>query len=377
MKYVKQIDALRAIAACMVIFNHWMPQRYFLSRIGFAAFGVEIFFVLSGFLITWILLENKKTLDAGVQSAGSIFKNFYIRRSLRIFPIYYMVVILLALLAFTGMPGLNFNAAYFFTYTTNFYFFNIKTLEGLGGHLWSLAVEEQFYLIWPAALLFIRGRYSVVIIIAFTMIGVISDIALRNVDYGFLITLTCFHLFGAGAFLAWLKVNNVKAIKKLYTVLKVAAPLALMYYVSIWMSLLPLFGVTLRILDGIMALFVLTHLIYRDDQGRTPAMGFIWNNRYLIEMGKISYGIYLYHPFVKVLLYKVFSLLNIELSAYMPYYIADFLFLLICFAALLAVSRLSWIIIEKPLLNLKKYFTYHQTPAPGYLAAEAIIPEQK
>ena len=143
---------LRAISIGLVVFGHVLKTSDALSRmtwLGYlAGFGVRTFFVISGFLISTLLFhEMKKT---GRISLGK----FYFRRTFRIFPAFYAYVAVIAALAAAGkvelLPGDILHAV---TYTTNYHHDRSWYL----GHLWSLSVEEQFYLLWPAALLLL-GR---------------------------------------------------------------------------------------------------------------------------------------------------------------------------------------------------------------------------
>ena len=92
MNYIKPLDSLRAIAVFLVIIWHWLGKSNGLNNFPNGPMGVVIFFVLSGFLITRILLEGRNKIESAGSSKMIFFKNFYIRRSLRIFPLYYIVV---------------------------------------------------------------------------------------------------------------------------------------------------------------------------------------------------------------------------------------------------------------------------------------------
>jgi peptidoglycan/LPS O-acetylase OafA/YrhL len=144
-RHMPVLDGLRAIAALLVVLYHF-DERRFLPAGGF---GVLVFFVLSGFLITWLLC-------AEVERTGKVsLRRFYARRSLRIFPAFYVywaitTAMLLVLQARTGKPVPWAQAASSFFYVCNYY-------QGLHhyppsgySHTWSLGVEEQFYLVWPA-----------------------------------------------------------------------------------------------------------------------------------------------------------------------------------------------------------------------------------
>ena len=95
MPYIKQLDSIRGIAVLLVMLSHWIPTSF--SHLG-AFIGVNTFFVLSGFLISNILFYNKNEAEAAGYSKLLVLNNFYFRRTLRIFPIYFLVVIILALL---------------------------------------------------------------------------------------------------------------------------------------------------------------------------------------------------------------------------------------------------------------------------------------
>ena len=135
---IPALDGMRAVAVFLVIIYHF----------GFArvpgGLGVLIFFVLSGFLITWLLLkENDGTGRVSLRS-------FYLRRALRIFPAFYCFWLgTVALLAFTGRHIEWPHAISVFFYTSNYYQGIFKPADSFVSHTWSLAIEEQFYLLWP------------------------------------------------------------------------------------------------------------------------------------------------------------------------------------------------------------------------------------
>jgi peptidoglycan/LPS O-acetylase OafA/YrhL len=147
---IKSLDGLRAISIFIVLAAHvaetanlrYDPYTRFVSNVG--SFGVKIFFVISGFLITTLLLAEERR--HGRISLGM----FYLRRAFRILPVAYLFIAVVAALALTGIINLpGHNLLYAVTFTMN------MAPEGTWwtGHLWSLAIEEQFYLIWPLVFL--------------------------------------------------------------------------------------------------------------------------------------------------------------------------------------------------------------------------------
>src|SRR5688572_26501202 len=98
MNYIKQLDGLRAIAVLLVIITHWFPEGHPLNTYTSFFNGVDIFFALSGFLITRILLNNRIEAEQTGQAKTSVLKNFFMRRTLRIFPVYYLLITILFVL---------------------------------------------------------------------------------------------------------------------------------------------------------------------------------------------------------------------------------------------------------------------------------------
>lgn len=367
MKYIKQLDSIRAIAVLLVMISHWIPTTYLINKIPNGGLGVDMFFVLSGFLITWILLDNRQKADLENAGKGMIIKNFYIRRTLRIFPIYYLVVFLL--LIFSSYTGTDIKTSYpyYLTYTSNFYIHDNGEWPGILSHLWSLAVEEQFYLIWPALMLFVNKRYLLHVIYIFIGVGVLSQFLFITDPMGPIITTACFHAFGAGALLAWHLVYNKEGLPKLYKATKVLAAIAFVFFVAVVVK--PEWNIikVFRVISTAFGLFIITYLIYTLPTGKLK-FGFIWNNRVLIFLGKISYGLYLYHNIIPYFTNKVMEKMGISLHNLLPYKLGSLLTIGINLSILMVVSWFSWILIEKPVLGLKKYFEYsghEKHPQPG------------
>lgn len=358
MRYIKQLDTLRAIAVILVIISHWIPATSLVNRMPNGAIGVDIFFVLSGFLISQILFNQRNNAEILNIPTSSVVKNFYVRRTLRIFPIYYLTIF--GLLLISKSTGTNIQSAfgYFVTYTSNFYFFEIQTWDGMLSHLWSLAVEEQFYLIWPWIILFAKKKYFPHIISGFILIGISSQYLMRDIRMSSLLTFTCFDAFGLGALLAWVMTCCKDKLAKFHIIMSVVAAIATFFFVygliqKEWVIL------PLRTIVSLIALSIITYIVI-NGEANSLRFKFILNNKILIFLGKISYGLYLYHNIVPSTLNS--RIIDKYLNPLLPdliynKYHAD-LFLLENTILLIAVAWLSYIFIEKPLLNLKKYFEY-------------------
>ena len=162
------LDGLRALSVLCVVYGHllWVPSFPFKGLVRVlnpAGLGVNVFFVISGFLITTILLKEK-------DATGRVsLRRFYLRRSLRIFPAYYVFLICVFALAFAGVIALE-RSDYLYTLS---YTFNLKGHQATWwvGHTWSLAVEEQFYLLWPLCVSRLRTTTLTRLAIGFVAAG--------------------------------------------------------------------------------------------------------------------------------------------------------------------------------------------------------------
>jgi peptidoglycan/LPS O-acetylase OafA/YrhL len=160
MKHVTALDGIRGIAILAVILFHYT----FLS---FGWAGVQLFFVLSGYLITSILVADSDL------PAKLYFQRFYWRRTLRIFPLYFGYLgVLLAVFLATGKPAVFGRCwQYLFTYTLNFQRLQPRFPNNVFfGHFWSLAVEEQFYLVWPLLIFLLSTRGRRVLVLALLLL---------------------------------------------------------------------------------------------------------------------------------------------------------------------------------------------------------------
>ena len=145
----------------------------------FGWMGVDLFFVLSGFLITGILVDTK--------NERGYYRTFIMRRVLRIFPIYYAVLIVFSFIAPFFKPTSWFTEyqVYFWTYTCNYLFLKHGFFWPLG-HFWSLAIEEQFYLLWPIVIYFLKPKQVALLSLSLIILSVCLRLTIENkyLSYG-------------------------------------------------------------------------------------------------------------------------------------------------------------------------------------------------
>lgn len=370
--YFIQLDGVRFIAVALVLFDHWTVEHIDLPVGVLGALGVTIFFVLSGFLITRILLSSKDKLRRHPGGGLSNYlKTFYIRRTIRIFPIYYLTLFALALI---NEPPVRQKFAWLALYGTNIYIALYHTWMGTVDHLWSLAVEEQVYLLLPLLLFFVPRRY--VPLTALCMI--IGSVGLRYMVYrshsawfiGYVSTPTCLDSFGLGALMAygWLYQRD-----RFVRVFRSSG--------WIWLSLAGFIGVGLlnnwlaidsprgyhtimadvweRLVASVLGFF----LIGRAVIGFGGLMKRILENPISLYLGRISYGLYLYHNFVYNVYHTKPTYFTVRTWSYLtnilPFLNSSYSFQFLYYLSItVLVATLSWYLIEKPINALKAKFSY-------------------
>ena len=325
----------------------------------FGWLGVDLFFVLSGFLITEILLNTV--------GQPNFLRNFYMRRVLRIFPLFYLTLII-CLLILPSIKNLNLDSSYYsnnqfwlWTYLQNWLFiFKEPYGDKILLHTWSLAVEEQFYLVWPAIVLLIRKPKILLAVAIIALIGVglaryvIWSFQVHDLAYASLYTFTRIDGLCIGCILALLMQINPGFLKKYTThiVLLMAGINFAFYFLNNQSSqTLPYLAfvgyTTFAVLFGI--------LVYEAVMAESKIIQFIFNNNILKFFGKISYGLYVYHWPVYILLFPFFQKILFE-NGYLAYNYSETGSAIIVTALSVLLSLLSYHYFEKRFLQLKKRY---------------------
>ncbi|MFL6195572.1 MAG: acyltransferase family protein [Thermoanaerobaculia bacterium] len=363
------LDGLRGIAILLVLLLHFTmyggPRAaggldLLVQRFAFAGWiGVDLFFVLSGFLITGILYDSK--------GGERYFRNFYARRLLRIAPLYYgaLVVFLVLLPAlWPGHAGLRSLRQEGFWYWT--YLVNVEIARegwpgfGMLGHFWSLAVEEQFYLVWPLAVFLLRRRPLMAVCAGAIVLAVGCRLLLQmagNAPAAFVLTPARLDALAAGALLA-LAVRGpggaAAAARWARPVLIVsAAGLGLLFA---WKRGLPSEDPVVSVAGQALLAALFAALLALTLAAPPEARGVRWLAApVLVFFGRYSYGLYvLHHP---LLFLKPAGLSYAALPGWL-------LFVVGATGVSVAAALLSWRFLEKPFLDLKDRFPYGRMPAP-------------
>lgn len=355
LKYMKQLDGLRAIAVLAVLWTHYLPEQYWLFGIYWGGFGVRLFFVLSGFLITGILLKCREYVTEGQQTSLLILRQFYIRRFLRIFPLYYAMLALTALIA---IPSVRETITWHITYLSNVYFAIRGDFYGPVSHFWSLAVEEQFYLIWPWLILFLNKRYLfpgiVMAVFIAPMFRLTATLMGLNQVAIWVLTPSLLDTLCMGALLAYVIHQKPKITlfnKKIKNIF-----LFIGFFIMFLSCIIThedpnssFANIIYDIGNGL----VFTCLVAAAAKGFQGFVGNILEFHPLVYLGKISYGIYLIHPFTPHILHKVIDRLHLSIPS------SDLTIALLSTVVTIILATTSWFCWEKPINNLKKFFHYH------------------
>ncbi len=351
LKYYYNLDGIRGIAALMVVIFHffWSSQMSYLEDVEtwqkyveFGQHGVSLFFVLSGFVITRILLVSR--------NKPGYFGNFYKRRVLRIFPLYYLYLIIgyygvpfLIYLAGGSFKIIDFNLQLpYFLYLQNFTeVLDIKA--GGPGHYWSLAVEEHFYLLWPLAVFTVKPKnLSKLIVISFGFIFLLKYFMLENglsINY---FTFTRIDQIMLGAYLAILESKGFFERKNSLKIMIVTGtmvfPIAAIVYVFSEhfyflkeMMKYPILGILFFSIIGGLITLKDSHIINKMLSGKV-----------LQYLGKISYGIYVWHMMALFVLSKTLVLKNVWLD------------LALTIALTIILAHVSYFYFERYFLLLKE-----------------------
>lgn len=325
--YSAPLDGLRAVAVMLVLMVHANYQKVGVN----GGLGVSVFFALSGFLITTLLLEEFRKF-------GDIsFKGFYMRRTMRLFPALYVLLVCVLVYAIVFSAGSMQTDIFHDVTSSALYVYNIKWFWGWGTkeillyHTWSLGVEEQFYLLWPCILFICMKKNCLKSLQICLLIFILATWALKTLHVfpflaGSIIQEPIF-LGCAAALLRWngtlSRIPQWVAIALLGGILVVGImPFKIIKGGWEWA-----FNIC-----GLCSSLVILHLVYQP----TGSMAALMGNKRFVFLGKISYSLYLWHlPVFRVFFYNQ--------GFHLPPLVAFFSKIIVSFV----LAILSWYTIEK------------------------------
>jgi peptidoglycan/LPS O-acetylase OafA/YrhL len=350
------LDGLRGVAILLVVIMH---NFRFMNYFFFGWLGVDLFFVISGFLITDILLN--------AVDKPRFLRNFYMRRVLRIFPVFYLALIICLFI----LPNLSFihldtnyyqiHQGWLWTYLQNWLFiFKPPYGDPILLHTWSLGVEEQFYLFWPLIILLIRKPKHLFAFALLLLIGIgiaryiIWMQGIAELSYSSLYTFTRIDGICIGSMIALLFRFNPDFLKK-YTAAIITSMAFInfaFYFINgrrgFSLPYLAFVGyTTFAIIFGV--------LLYECVIDQTKLLRSIFTSRILSFFGRISYGLYVYHWPIYLIFFPVLSRWLVKQFNW-SFLISEFVTSLSVTLLAVLISSLSFSFIEKYLLKLKNRY---------------------
>jgi peptidoglycan/LPS O-acetylase OafA/YrhL len=371
--HMVQLDGLRGLAVIGVVIHHYQEYFYGMSTAAwFAVGGVRLFFVLSGFLITRILIRSRDQIEAGTQSWGAGLRSFYLKRALRIFPLYYLTVATAIL--FNLAPAREL-AGWLLTYSLNLRMAATNEWATHFTHFWTLCVEQQFYMVWPLLVLVLPKRRLLPTILAVSIVPLLvrawwlydtqffTTPEAARLDWGWSVSAYAtpwMHLDSLGlgsAIAAWAACGPETRERLGGKLERVMLTVGLIVYsVPFLFKGAWAFGVMFREFAGSM---VFAWIIYRAARGFGGVAGAILETGLLRHLGKISYGVYVYHMFSLPVLASLLDRGGI------PFRQAGMVGFVAATAFTLALSLLSWRWFESPLNTLKERATRTSRTRPA------------
>ena len=349
--YYDELDGLRGVAILLVMSYHLFHYFPFFN---FGWVGVDLFFVLSGFLISNLLLASA--------DSPNYFRNFYSRRSLRIFPLYYFILCLfyfggVFLFSDQGSDSifyyLSSKKVWFLTFTQNLLFVSEGAPEmPYLTHLWSIAIEAQFYLFWPLFMLLVKNKIKWICILILTILAWRCYLYLNNApkEVYYFHTLTRVDSMLIGSLLSVFSYKNEIPNRfwfPFYFTVFSFILIAIILYGNIYLDspLIATFGYTCIGLLFSSSIYILV-------KRKIRIFNLLFYNPFLRFTGRISYSLYIFHlPIYLVVITKINTLFGTNNHLHNEV-ILSFISLILTY--IISIASFTWI--EMPFLKRKSQF---------------------
>jgi peptidoglycan/LPS O-acetylase OafA/YrhL len=364
---IRGLDGLRAIAVGLVLVMH-KTDFGTSSRMGF--FGVWLFFLLSGYLITGQLYDARRRVESGLSKSFSELMMFWYRRAFRIFPAYYTILVIISCYYLLSGRELH-GTLYYVFHLSNFYLSsNMEQFHTTWAHFWSLAVEEQFYVLFAPLLLFTPARHAVKVCLALMVASAIQRIFLTSEDIEpfriYIDSLVNFGLLAAGGLLYLVSERATVLMSNARLNRGLPGWMALSVYLGLSVSTTSLLATDPALLQISYAfgcgvgLFVLANVT----SGQSNSLVNLLEWPSISLLGRLSYSIYLINDYVPSdIPQRILTLAArwgagdagqrmLETYPYLSI-LLSILGVLLCFVIVVGAAFISWTFVERPALALR------------------------
>ncbi|SRR5260221_2509515 len=344
MKRVLQLDGLRGIAVGLVVLHHWTATGHSMDL---GNIGVQLFFVLSGFLITGILLDLRSARETGEQDTFSGLLKFWERRAARILPVFFLTLVAVSLAGdrfekHSDMP-------WHFLFGSNFLFFQRGEFDSNLSHFWTLAVEQQFYLVWPFLVMGLPRRWLEGAIVALVALAPATRIWLYAAGYHDfaqynVLPFANFDSLGLGALIAlWTRLPVAQTRARWSALATIALGATAAFVLNRLLGRLP------ANLEQSFYAVIFAWLVAASHEGLPGFGGRLLAYRPLAWLGIISYGVYVYHAFAPRVVGAGLRAIAAppDLQTGVPLFALSAAFTL-------TVASLSWFVMERPINNARR-----------------------
>ncbi len=352
-----QLDALRAVAVVGVIAAFTLPHVW--ARNG--VLGVQLFFVISGFVITGILLDARSDAERARTRISRTIRAFYARRFLRIVPLYALVLFVAAAVGFISVRD---ELGYHVFFVSNWWFADRGAWTATTDHLWTLAAQAQFYVVWPIVVLTMPRRVLGPIIVAMIVTAPVVRLVLFAADKWpdgvMIITPAVLDSLGLGALLAY--VRRTRSTEWIGRRSRWIPLIALVLFVAWKAAQQTDDGGTIELTaSGLWFPLLAVWVVDRASSGIRGPLRRVLEWRPLAFVGTISYGIYLMHRFVMAAMFE--GNYKLELGLPTPAR-GPKRFVFVTVIAIVA-AIVSWFVVERPINALKGRFPYVEDEDSG------------
>ncbi|AOK19181.1 acyltransferase [Burkholderia cepacia] len=349
-RYVKGLDGLRALAVILVFLSH----KGHVLAVDVGKLGVWTFFLISGFLIVGELHRNRQAVECGTMTRRHALALFLAKRALRIFPVYYLLLAALAIAhALFYQRGVNLGLAWHAVFLSNYWIGVVKDgWPGSTSHFWSLAVEQQFYLIAPLALLAVPAARHVALGIAAVVLCALAHLALYLCDASPVLIYAFspwnFALIALGGVGAMALAEHGPAVARCAPPGWLGAAGVVFFLVLPACVALP--GAASALADLGLSASLGALLLWIVSEPGHPVVALL-DRAPLVYLGTISYGFYLFHNLIPARFGATQALYQ---HKRLPPFALDVLPPMLQFALAVLLAHLSWRYLEKRLLDFKK-----------------------